>query len=62
MKELRNVGFGKTVMEKAIQDETESVIQQLKKHNKNVNPKSFLGTAVMSVLWKYVAGKFEFFQ
>lgn len=56
MKQLRNVGFGKTNMEKEIQEETKNLIKQLEQYNKSISPRNFLGSAVTNILWKYVAG------
>ncbi|XP_059057728.1 probable cytochrome P450 305a1 [Achroia grisella] len=58
VKHLRNVGFGKTLMEKEIQNEMCNVLRYIEKNNdKPIHPKNLLATAVMNVLWKYVAGE-----
>lgn len=56
MKELRNVGFSKTYLEKDIQSEMQIILQQIHNRNVGVNPSTLLSPAVMNVLWKYVAG------
>nr|UUH60600.1 cytochrome P450 CYP316 [Ectropis obliqua] len=55
--QLRNVGFGKSVMEKEIQNELIHVLDYLKKNNKQTSPSKFVSQAVMNVLWIYVAGE-----
>ncbi|XP_031767228.2 probable cytochrome P450 305a1 isoform X2 [Galleria mellonella] len=58
VKHLRNVGFGKTLMEKEIQNEMNSILGYIERNNnKPINPKNVLPSAVMNVLWKYVAGE-----
>lgn len=59
VKHLRNIGFGKTGMEREIQSELSNILNYIDKNNdKAINPKSVLPAAVMNVLWKYVAGKY----
>ncbi|KAL0902289.1 hypothetical protein ABMA27_000192 [Loxostege sticticalis] len=58
VKHLRNIGFGKTGMEREIQSELSNILNYIDKNNdKAINPKSVLPAAVMNVLWKYVAGE-----
>ncbi|XP_028159269.1 probable cytochrome P450 305a1 [Ostrinia furnacalis] len=57
VKHLRNIGFGKTGMERDIQSELSNILDYIDKNNdKPINPKNILPAAVMNVLWKYVAG------
>lgn len=56
--QLRNVGFGKTPMEKEIQNELHGIIRYLKQNcHTPISPNNFVSQAVMNVLWKFVAGK-----
>ncbi|KAM3968453.1 cytochrome P450 Cyp305B1 [Aphomia sociella] len=58
VKHLRNVGFGRTLMETEIQNEMINLLGRIEKMNdKPINPKTLLPAAVMNVLWKYVAGE-----
>nr|QLI62166.1 cytochrome P450 17 [Streltzoviella insularis] len=58
VKNLRNVGFGKTVMEKEIQNEMRNIVDYIKHNNHQpINPKNILAMTVMNVLWNYVAGE-----
>ncbi|XP_049886246.1 probable cytochrome P450 305a1 isoform X2 [Pectinophora gossypiella] len=57
VKHLRNVGFGKTAMEKEIQIELLNILQYIKNNTKSLSPKKVLAAAVLNVLWKYVAGE-----
>ncbi|CAH2034746.1 unnamed protein product, partial [Iphiclides podalirius] len=58
VKQLRNVGFGKTKMEKEIQDEMINIINYLESNShKPVNPINILAMSVMNILWSYVAGE-----
>lgn len=59
MKHLKNVGFGKTAMEKEIQNELTNVIEYIDKNKTTpINPKSILAMSVMNILWKFTAGKY----
>lgn len=61
VKQLRNVGFGKTKMEKEIQDEMLNVLQYLEENcGKPVDPINVLAMSVMNILWSYIAGTFCF--
>ncbi|XP_013189127.2 probable cytochrome P450 305a1 [Amyelois transitella] len=58
LKHLKNVGFGRTLMEKEIQKEMLTVLEYIdRKKRKSVNVKEVLPLAVMNVLWRYVAGE-----
>ncbi|KAG6454181.1 probable cytochrome P450 305a1 [Manduca sexta] len=58
VKQLRNVGFGKTPMEKEIQKELQNVISYIDANrHEPITPKSIFSVPVMNVLWKYVAGE-----
>ncbi|XP_072930634.1 probable cytochrome P450 305a1 [Epargyreus clarus] len=58
VKQLKNVGFGKTTMEKEIQYEMISILQYIKENNnKPINPKNILAMSVMNILWRYMAGE-----
>lgn len=59
VKLLRNVGFGKTPMEREIQKQMFKLLNYIENNNcKPISPKSMVSNAVMNVLWKYVAGNF----
>ncbi|XP_068632895.1 probable cytochrome P450 305a1 [Battus philenor] len=58
VKQLRNVGFGKTKMEKEIQRELSSILKYLEKFNgEPIKPQPILVTSVMNILWTYIAGE-----
>lgn len=58
MKQLKNVGFGKTIMEKEIQNELINILRVIDKNgDRPVNPDQIFSLAVVNVLWKYVAGE-----
>ncbi|XP_048005692.1 probable cytochrome P450 305a1 [Leguminivora glycinivorella] len=58
VKHLKNVGFGKASMEQEIQHEMARLVEYIRSNSyKPISPKSILATAVMNVLWKYVAGE-----
>lgn len=58
--QLKNVGFGKTPMEKEIQNELKGILNYLRNNcHKSISPNNFVSQAVMNVLWKFVAGEIE---
>lgn len=58
VKNLKHVGYGKTLMEKEIQNELSSLLKQIKENNdKPINIVNLLSESVINVLWKFVAGK-----
>ncbi|XP_053624011.1 probable cytochrome P450 305a1 isoform X1 [Plodia interpunctella] len=58
LKHLKNVGFGKTLMEKEIQSEMFTILEYIdRKKRKSINVKEVLPLAVMNVLWRFVAGE-----
>uniref|UniRef100_A0A1A9WS92 Cytochrome P450 n=1 Tax=Glossina brevipalpis TaxID=37001 RepID=A0A1A9WS92_9MUSC len=58
MKQLRNVGFGRTPMEKYIEKETDRLLTYIENLNGlPVWPGSFLAHVVINVLWTLVANK-----
>ncbi|XP_073955246.1 probable cytochrome P450 305a1 isoform X2 [Choristoneura fumiferana] len=57
VKHLKNVGFGKTAMEKEIQYEMNRIVDYISSSNKPITPKNIFASSVMNVLWKYVAGE-----
>uniref|UniRef100_A0A1A9UXW5 Cytochrome P450 n=1 Tax=Glossina austeni TaxID=7395 RepID=A0A1A9UXW5_GLOAU len=58
MKQLRNVGFGRTPMEKHIERETDDLLAYIEGLNgAPVCPSSFLAHVVINVLWTMVANK-----
>ncbi|CAH1647568.1 unnamed protein product [Spodoptera littoralis] len=58
VKNLKYVGYGKTLMEKEIQNELSSLLEQIKENNdKPINIVNLLGESVINVLWKFVAGE-----
>ncbi|CAG9782107.1 unnamed protein product [Diatraea saccharalis] len=58
VKQLRNVGFGKSAMEKEIQNVLSNIIDYIGKNNdRPIKLMSIMPLAVMNVLWKYVAGE-----
>ncbi|XP_048488731.1 probable cytochrome P450 305a1 [Plutella xylostella] len=58
VKRLKNVGFGKTVMEKEIQNELQNIVGSIEENgNQPMNPRNMLASAVMNTLWKYAAGE-----
>ncbi|RVE46694.1 hypothetical protein evm_008657 [Chilo suppressalis] len=58
VKQLRNIGFGKTAMGNDIQCVLANIIDYIGRNNdKPINPMSIMPTAVMNMIWKYVAGE-----
>nr|ASX93984.1 cytochrome P450 CYP305B1 [Zygaena filipendulae] len=58
VKNLRNVGFVKTLMEKEIQTETCNFIKCItEKDGHSIHLRNIIAKAVLNVLWKYVAGE-----
>ncbi|KAJ0184117.1 hypothetical protein K1T71_000540 [Dendrolimus kikuchii] len=58
VKQLKNVGFGKTHMEKQIQNDLESILEYIEKNrHKPINPNHVFSQAVINTIWKYIAGK-----
>ncbi|XP_045509930.1 probable cytochrome P450 305a1 [Colias croceus] len=58
VKNLKNVGFGKTAMETEIQTELHNILEYIEKSKtKAINPKVILAQSVMNILWKYTAGE-----
>lgn len=58
LKNLKHVGYGKTVMENEIQNELGRLLEYIKCNtNKPINIHSLLSEAIMNVLWTYVAGE-----
>ncbi|XP_013133291.1 PREDICTED: probable cytochrome P450 305a1 isoform X2 [Papilio polytes] len=58
VKQLRSVGFGKSKMEKEIQNEMMSILKCFKRYRgKPCDPQNVLATSVMNVLWTYIAGE-----
>lgn len=63
MKNLKYVGYGKTMMEKEIQNELSRILQHIKENNSQpINLVNLLSESIMNVLWKYVAGKLFYFR
>lgn len=59
VKHLKNVGFGKTIMETEIQREMQRTVAFIKQQsNETISPKNILASSVMNTLWKYAAGKY----
>nr|AZR39405.1 cytochrome P450 [Agasicles hygrophila] len=52
---LRNLGFGKSPMERMIRDEVDDLLDYFKK-TEEVNISNVLSTSVLSVLWSLVSG------
>nr|ARA91629.1 cytochrome P450 monooxygenase [Pieris rapae] len=58
VKHLKNVGFGKTAMEKEIQNELANILEYIEKNRQTpINPKLILAMSVMNILWKFTAGE-----
>nr|ASO98029.1 cytochrome p450 CYP305B1 [Spodoptera exigua] len=58
VKNLKYVGYGKTQMEKEIQNALSSLLEQIKESNdKPINIANLLSESVINVLWKFVAGE-----
>ncbi|KAJ0184116.1 hypothetical protein K1T71_000539 [Dendrolimus kikuchii] len=58
VKQLKNVGFGKTHMEKEIQIDLKNILEYIEENrHKPINPNHVFSQAVVNILWKYVAGK-----
>ncbi|KAI5647001.1 cytochrome p450 domain-containing protein [Phthorimaea operculella] len=57
VKQLRNVGFGKSAMEKDIQGELRKILMYIKNNENPMSPRKIMAKSVMNVLWKYVAGE-----
>ncbi|CAB3226014.1 unnamed protein product [Arctia plantaginis] len=58
LKNLRHVGYGKTAMERHIQNELCRILEHIKNNEKQpTNLMSLLSESVMNVLWTYVAGE-----
>ncbi|NP_001106220.1 probable cytochrome P450 305a1 isoform X1 [Bombyx mandarina] len=58
VKHLKNVGFGKTSMELEIQNELKLLREYINDNkHKPIKVDSMFSSAVMNVLWKYVAGE-----
>ncbi|KAJ2954224.1 hypothetical protein O0L34_g2467 [Tuta absoluta] len=57
VKQLRNVGFGKSAMEKEIQGELRNILNYIKNNENPISPRKILAKSVMNVLWKFVAGE-----
>ncbi|XP_050707440.1 cytochrome P450 2L1-like [Eriocheir sinensis] len=58
LRQLRNLGMGKSKAEEAIQEEAALMVQDFKKHtNEDKTLPMSLGVAVFNVIWKMVANK-----
>ncbi|XP_014366316.2 probable cytochrome P450 305a1 [Papilio machaon] len=58
VKQLRSGGFGKSQMEKEIQQEMMYILKYLKKlRGQPCDPHHILATSVMNILWTYIAGE-----
>ncbi|KAJ8737815.1 hypothetical protein PYW08_000410 [Mythimna loreyi] len=58
VKNLKHVGYGKTLMESEIQNELSRLLEYLKENNsKPINVVNILSESVVNILWKYVAGE-----
>ncbi|PZC75879.1 hypothetical protein B5X24_HaOG200009 [Helicoverpa armigera] len=58
VKNLKHVGYGKTVMEREIQNELSRILKYIEEYNsKPINLVNLLSESVVNVLWKYVAGE-----
>ncbi|XP_005180646.1 probable cytochrome P450 305a1 [Musca domestica] len=58
MKQMRNVGYGRSEMEQHIEKETESLLKYIESFEGGlVCPSTFLAQSVINVLWSMTAGK-----
>ncbi|KAK9500285.1 hypothetical protein O3M35_001573 [Rhynocoris fuscipes] len=56
MKHLRNLGFGKKIMENLIKEEIQMCIENIESDSINVNFKATISKCVVNVLWAFVTG------
>ena len=58
LRNLRDLGMGKTYLEQAIHVEAQAIVDDIKSlGEKPMNPPRSLRTAVLNIIWQMVAGK-----